>query len=231
VTQAQYEVVMGKEKGDAPDHPVYGVKPYNALLFCDKISTTTGLEARLPSEAEWEYAARAGTDTRYFFGDDPSKLADYAWFKDNADGKYHPVGQKKPNPWGLYDIYGNVAEFVRDEYSEDYYANSPKQDPTGPSLGKHSGMEYSIKVPAAGTYELTVRMVTSNVEQSLQLAVNGSDVPVQIELPFTIGMWAESEPVTVTLKEGDNILHFWRDHAPQYGVALKSFSLKPMIKP
>ena len=65
---------------------------------------------RLPFEAEWEYAARAGTSSKWFFGDSPARYGDYAWFKDNAGGESHPVGQKKPNPWGLYDVYGNVCD-------------------------------------------------------------------------------------------------------------------------
>jgi formylglycine-generating enzyme required for sulfatase activity len=226
VTQSQYEAVLNRNKGSTPDHPAEGVKPFTALQFCDKISSTTGLETRLPTEAEWEYAARAGTDTRYFFGNDPSLLGDYAWFRDNADGKAHPVGQKKPNPWGLYDMYGNVAEYVRDEHAEDYYANSPKEDPTGPSLGQHSSMEYVINVSEAGTYVLTARVATSNTEQSLQLAANGSEDVVNLALPFTIGMWDESEPVHLNLVQGENVLYVWREQAPQYGVAFKDFTLR-----
>ncbi len=234
VTQSQYHAVMKPDKADEveqPNHPAQGIKPYSGLLFCDEISTDTGRDVRFPTEAEWEYAARAGTDTRYFFGDDPSKLGDYAWFKDNADGKTHPVGQKKPNPWGLYDIYGNVAEFVRDEYSEDYYAQGPKVDPVGPSLGTASEIEFTVEAPVAGDYTLTAKVVTSNVDQSIQVAVNDAESPDTIRLPFTIGAWGESEPVTVTLKEGSNTLHFWRDQAPQFGVALKSFTLKPAGQP
>lgn len=234
VTQAQYAAVMGKEQGTSakgPDHPVDGVKPSRALLFCDELSAKSGLEVRLPTEAEWEYAARAGTDTRWFFGDDPSKLGEYAWFKDNAGDKTHPVGQKKPNPWGLYDMYGNIAEFVRDEHAEDYYANSPKVDPVGPLMGIHSSMECTVEVPEAGTYTLSARVVTANADQSFQLAVNAAGSPLNVALPFTLGKWAESEPVTLTLRQGANTLHFWRDKAPQYGVAVKSFTLKPMGKP
>jgi hypothetical protein len=230
VTQAQYQAVRNQDKGsvrEEPNHPVQGVKPYTALLFCDEISTHTGRDVRLPTEAEWEYAARAGTTTRYHFGDDPSQLGDYAWFKDNADGKTQQVGQKKPNPWGFHDMYGNVAEFVRDEFSEDYYAQGPKVDPVGPSLGTHSSMNFTINAPKAGTYTLTARVVTSNVDQSLQVAVNGTESPATLALPFTLGAWAESEPVTVTLKQGTNTLHFWRDRAPQFGVAVKEFILKP----
>jgi formylglycine-generating enzyme required for sulfatase activity len=231
VTQAQYQAVMDKTQGKSakgPDHPVDGVKPSRALLLCDELSAKTGREVRLPSEAEWEYAARAGTDTRWFFGDDPSQLGDYAWFKDNAGGKSHPVGQKKPNPWGLYDMYGNIAEFVRDEHQEEYYAVGPRVDPTGPSLGIYSSVEYVVEVPKAGDYTLTAKVVTAQEGQSLQLAVNGAATPVTLTLPFTLGKWGESKPVTVRLQEGANTLHFWRDQAPQYGVALRSFTLKPV---
>jgi formylglycine-generating enzyme required for sulfatase activity len=231
VTEGQYQAVMARGKGgivEEPNLPVQGVKPYTGLRFCDEISMRTGRDVRLPTEAEWEYAARAGTDTRYFFGNDPSKLGDYAWFKENAGGKRHPVGQKKPNQWGLYDIYGNVAEFVRDEHSEDYYAQGPKVDPAGPSLGTYSSMEFNVEAPKAGDYALTARVVTSNVDQSIQVAVNSAESPTTLALPFTIGAWAESESVTVTLKQGTNTLHFWRDQAPQFGVAVKSFTLKPV---
>lgn len=227
VTQAQYGALMDKKPNEGADFPMQGVKPFTALLFCENLSAKTGREVRLPTEAEWEYAARAGTNTRWFFGDDAAKLGDYAWFKDNAQGKIQPVGQKKPNPWGLYDIYGNVAEFVRDEHQENYYAHSPKVDPTGPSLGIHASMTYNIEVPQAGDYTLTAKVVTSNVEQSLQLGVNGDASPSKIALPFTIGAWGESTPITIKLQQGKNTLHFWRDQAPQFGVALKAFTLKP----
>jgi formylglycine-generating enzyme required for sulfatase activity len=231
VTQAQYEAVMGSNpsrSSKGPDYPVDNVSEGDAIAFCEKLAEATGQEARLPTEAEWEYAARAGSATKWFFGDDPAPLGDYAWCKANAEAKSHPVGQKKPNPWGLYDIYGNVCERISDKYSRSYYSISPKVDPTGPRQGVRSQIEYQVNVPAAGKYALTARVVTANSDQRLNVAVNGAHTPTVMEMPFTIGQWQESQPVTLTLAQGENTLRFWRDQPPQYGLAVKDFTLAPV---
>jgi len=138
VTQKQWEEVMGSNpsffKGD--NRPVERVSWNNVQEFIKRLNEMEGTDKyRLPTEAEWEYAARAGTQTAYSFGDDPSKLGEYAWYGGNSRWETHPVGQKKPNPWGLYDVHGNVWEWVQDWYDLDYYAKSPRVDPQGPSSG------------------------------------------------------------------------------------------------
>ena len=107
---------MGKE-----GYPAIAMTQHAANKYCQWLSAKTGEFYRLPTEAEWEYACRAGTTTTYFWGDDGSKLGEYAWHEQNSDFKYQKVGKKKPNPWGLHDVYGNVVEWVLDQYDPDYY--------------------------------------------------------------------------------------------------------------
>ncbi len=133
VTQAQYTQMMRKNpcliKG--PDLPVVRISWKECQDFCRKLREKTGKKARLPTEAEWEYACRAGTTTRFSFGDLDEELDAYGWSTRNSEGKVHPVGQKKPNQFGLYDMHGNVWERV-----QDYYGNYPTKavtDPKGPS--------------------------------------------------------------------------------------------------
>jgi formylglycine-generating enzyme required for sulfatase activity len=109
--------------------PVIGITQHSATKYCEWLSARTGRKYRLPTEAEWEYAARAGSTTAYSFGDDPAQLGDYAWYKANSEEQPHVGGQKKPNAWGLFDMHGNVAEWTRDAYSADFYAKSPADNP------------------------------------------------------------------------------------------------------
>ena len=139
VTQAQWEAVMGNTPSSfkGRHNPVERVSWDDVQNFIKKLNAKEGHNRyRLPTEAEWEYAARAGTQTKYSFGDDASRLGDYAWYGDNSGGRTHPVG-KKPNAWGLYDMHGNVWEWVQDWYGSDYYSNSPSTDPKGPSSGSN----------------------------------------------------------------------------------------------
>ncbi len=140
VTQRQWEAVMGRNPSYfdecGGDCPVEEVSWDNVQAFIEALNVREGTTAyRLPTEAEWEYAARAGTTTKYSFGNDESQLGDYAWYRSNSGGTTHPVGQKRPNAWGLYDMHGNVWEWVQDWYSSTYYSSSPSVDPAGPGSG------------------------------------------------------------------------------------------------
>ena len=154
VTQEVYEQIMGHNPARriGAQNPVERVRWTDALKFCNARSVQDGLTPcydvqtwacdfaadgyRLPTEAEWEYACRAGSAGDYNFEGGAGQLGDHAWFRDNARRKHHPVGQKTPNAFGLYDMLGNVREWCNDWYAVDYYAQSPAADPLGPSSGE-----------------------------------------------------------------------------------------------
>ena len=155
ITQRQFESVMsynaGYFRGDA-NLPVEQLTWYEAVFFCNRLSDETGRERcyneetwvcdfsmngfRLPTEAEWEYACRAGTTTVFYSGEGEETLRTAAWYHDNSDKRTHPVGQKEANGWGLYDMHGNVWEWCNDWYDENYYRKSPEVNPRGPEKGR-----------------------------------------------------------------------------------------------
>jgi len=159
VSQGQWKAVMGTtpwqgkarvKEGD--DYAATYVNWEDAVEFCRKLSEKEGVEYRLPTEAEWEYACRAGTTTAWSFGDDKSQLGEYAWIKENtydAGEKYAQiVGQKKPNPWGLYDMHGNVFEWCQDRFGR--YPSGDVTDPVGPASG-------SFRVSRGGGWSSSAR--------------------------------------------------------------------------
>lgn len=117
--------------------PAVSMSTYSALVFCKWLSTVTGRFYRLPTEAEWEYAARAGTTTAYSFGDTTENIDHYAVYYKNSKGQYAKVGSKKPNKWGLYDMHGNVAEWTLDEYKEETYSKEKRTNPWIEPAGIH----------------------------------------------------------------------------------------------
>ena len=188
VTQSQWRAVMGTEpwKGkiyakEGGENAASWVSWDDASAFCRKLSAKSGRAIRLPTEAEWEYACRAGSKTKYCFGDDASKLGDYAWYSKNAwkigEQYAHPVARKKPNAWGLYDMHGNVYQWCADYYDKRYYsAGGNTVDPTGPASGSsrvlrggsflgidwhcRSALRYGIRInPDHRHYDIGFRVV------------------------------------------------------------------------
>jgi formylglycine-generating enzyme required for sulfatase activity len=136
VTQEQYQCVMGQNRSlfVGPNLPVETVEWNDAVKFCDQLCDSRQT-VRLPTEAEWEFACRAGTDTVYSSGDTEADLSRAGWYRTNSGDKSHPVGQKEPNSFGLYDMHGNVWQWCQDWYGD--FSSEAVVDPTGPVLGKY----------------------------------------------------------------------------------------------
>ncbi len=137
VTEEQYQQVMGRNPSNlkGQDYPVRMMSWDDAQEFCKRLTAQTKWTVRLPTEAEWGYSCRAGTRTRYYSGDTDKDLDRVAWYEANSKGTVHPVGQKEPNAFVLFDMHGNVVEWCQDEYEDDYYSKSPTEDPQGPTQG------------------------------------------------------------------------------------------------
>jgi formylglycine-generating enzyme required for sulfatase activity len=182
LTQAQYARVMGANpsanKGD--DLPVSGVSWKDAQDFCDKTSKQVERPVQLPTEAQWEWACRAGTTTAYHSGNQIADLNKVGWHGGNAGGKPHPVGQLQPNAWGLYDVHGNIREFVRDLWSAAPLPDAT--DPTGPKEGDPKnhvvrGAAYTANAATAGNCRSASRRPTEN------LAATGFRIMVAVPAP------------------------------------------------
>jgi formylglycine-generating enzyme required for sulfatase activity len=145
---------MGKEGG----YPANSMSQHGALMYCRWLYHKTGIFYRLPTEAEWEYACRAGSTSIYYYGDDPSQLGDYAWYAKNSGDKYQKVGQKKPNAWGLYDMLGNLMEWTMDHYEADAYKKLAATDPIQPA----NAMRYPKALRGGGFTSATEEVNSSH---------------------------------------------------------------------
>jgi len=194
VTQEQYEKVMGENPSvvKGPANPVETVSWDKAVEFCKRLSAKEGKKYRLPTEAEWEYACRAGSTTRYGFGDNSASLGEHAWHLGNSGRKMHPVGEKKPNAWGLYDMHGNAWEWCQDWLGE--YSSDAVTDPQGPTGGSNRGQRGGSWINDAKYCRSANRWSTrpGHREYFLGFRVAGvppgglgqpKDVPPSLELP------------------------------------------------
>ena len=151
-----YRPTFTYSHGDGPNQPAATMSQYAAKQYTKWLSRTSGQFYRLPYEAEWEYACRAGTTTAFYFGDDDSELEEHAWYADNSDEERHDVGQLKPNPYGLYDMYGNVAEWVLDGYNEDGYESVDEGKVIEAEKSFRQPTDVYFRVARGGSFELEV---------------------------------------------------------------------------
>ncbi|MFN6398848.1 MAG: formylglycine-generating enzyme family protein [Planctomycetota bacterium] len=194
VTQAQHEKVMGKNPShfqgaivgnENADLPVENVSWEDAVEFCKKLSELpeekkAGRVYRLPTEAEWEYACRAGSKTAYSFDDEDGLLPEYGWFRRNSSSRTHTVGLLEPNVWGLFDMHGNVWEFCSDWYAE--YPKGPVSDPSGPSKGVHrvyrgGGWGADNAADCRSAWRNGFLPSSGNIHYGFRVALNPSGIP------------------------------------------------------
>ena len=182
ITQAQYQRVMNDNPSPAKadELPVHGVTWQNAQDFCDKLGKQIARDVQLPTEAQWEYACRAGTTTAYYNGNDFAGLDKIAWYGANSERKLHPGAQKQANPWGVFDMIGNAREFVRDLYSTEPLSDAT--DPTGPKEGDAKnhvvrGAAYTANAAVALNCRCAARRPTES------LAMNGFRILVSVTAP------------------------------------------------
>ena len=198
VTQAQYQKVMGYNRsefqgdevqGDSTNHPVESVSWNDAAEFCRKLSDLpeekkAGRVYRLPTEAEWEYASRAGSKTAFSFGDEAESLSEHGWFDANSHHQTHPVGELKPNSWGLYDMHGNVWEWCSDWYGD--YPKGAVRDTAGP----HEGLGRVLRGGSWGYQAAVCRSAfrywdepstRCNTDYGFRVALSSPEIPKQAE--------------------------------------------------
>ena len=196
VTQPQYEVVTKKKPSHftGEKNPVERVSWFDAAEFCKMLNTglkprlPAGMEIQLPTEAQWEYACRAGTATRYYFGEEDSKLGDAAWYRANGSKHAHPVGEKNANAFGLYDMYGNVWQWCNDFYAKKYYEQSPDADPPGPVQGDPYNGKDPARVLRGGSWLYDTDLCRSAFRFKLPPGYRGDDVGFRVVMvPSTPG--------------------------------------------
>ncbi len=178
VTQGQWKAITGNNpsyfKNCGDTCPVESVSWNDIQVFLQKLNSRTGKSYRLPTEAEWEYAARSGGKKEKYAGtSSDSDLGSYAWYASNSGGKTHPVGQKKPNSLGLYDMSGNVWEWVSDLYDFHYYKNSPRNNPQGPTSGK-GPLEHQERVVRGDDWGEEPPRGGHGLPESLRCAIRGN---------------------------------------------------------